>query len=196
MSSIITHESLYEILLKEKTRNELQVIEESFFTQLQSYIEEKKLILSSQKEKASFPEEVKKTEKQLQSIQRLSNEIIERRKRKILDLALLNSRTPSAIPLKGLLPREQGLYNSTLKALNQYDFPLETKTKTLKNENPLSISVKFLDSIPKFIGTDNKVYGPFEKTDIATLPKTIAQILINRKKAENEDSKNSKEVLS
>jgi DNA replication initiation complex subunit (GINS family) len=159
-------------------------------------MEEKKLILESQRQKASFPEEIKKTERQLQSIQRLSNEIIERRKRKILDLALLNSRTPSAIPLKGLLSKEHELYDSTLKALNHYDFPIETETKTLKDENPLSLSVRFLDSVPKFVGTDKKVYGPFEKSDIANLPKTIAKILINKNKAENENSKNSEEVLS
>ena len=45
MSSIITHEVLYEILSKEKSRNEIQRIEESLFLQLQSYLREKELIL-------------------------------------------------------------------------------------------------------------------------------------------------------
>ena len=54
MSSIITHEALYEILTKEKTRQDLQKIDPDFFSQLSSYLEEKELILKSQKEKDSF----------------------------------------------------------------------------------------------------------------------------------------------
>ena len=103
MSSVITHEAIYEILVKEKARQDLQKIDPEFFNQLSKYLEEKELILKSQKEKDSFPEEIKKTEKQLKTITQLSNEITERRKRKILDLALLNSRTPTAIKEKNLL---------------------------------------------------------------------------------------------
>lgn len=192
MTSIITHEILYEILLREKTRNELQPIEENFFQQLKSYIQEKKLILNSQKQKNSFPEEIKKTERQLQSIQRLTNEIIERRKHKILNLALLNSRTPSAISLKPLLPKEKRLYELTLNALKNYSFPIETKTKTLKNTNSNLVSVRFLAPLPQFIGTDNKLYGPFKKEDQISLPLNIANILINKNKAKKIEDENPK----
>jgi len=113
MSSIITHEILYEILTREKSRQEIQKIDPTFFQQLRSYLEEKELILKSQQQKASFPEEIKKTEQQLRTINQLANEIIERRKRKILDIALLNSRIPSTL-VKNILPNEQTLYNSIL----------------------------------------------------------------------------------
>jgi len=44
--------------------------------------------------------------------------------------------------------------------------------------------VKFIDPIPKFIGEDLQEYGPFETAQIITLPLTIAELLIDKGKAE------------
>ncbi len=190
MPSIITHEALYEILTKEKTRQDLQKIDPDFFRQLSSYLEEKELILKSQKEKDSFPEEIKKTEKQLKTIKQLANEIIERRKRKILDLALLNSRVETATKAKDLLPNEELLYNTILSSLTQFSVKEKqenTESKVLKNQNSENISttlVRFMHSVPRFIGTDKNIYGPFIKEDIANLPEKTAQILISKNRAE------------
>ena len=189
MSSVITHEAIYEILVKEKARQDLQKIDPEFFNQLSKYLEEKELILKSQKEKDSFPEEIKKTEKQLKTITQLSNEITERRKRKILDLALLNSRTPTAIKEKNLLQNEEILYDSILATLKQFSInnSKEEEAKVLKNEDSESNSttlVRFIHSVPRFVGTDNNIYGPFIKEDIANLPEKTSQILISKKRAE------------
>ena len=199
MSSIITHEIVYDTLIKEKTRAELQKIEEPFLAQLNSYISEKELILSSQKQKNSFPEEIKKTEKQLESIKLLSTELTERRKRKILDLALLNSRTSKEIPPPNLLPNEKTLYTSVLDALRIFSSPpRKPKTKTLKNENPQICLVKFLHPVPKFVGTDTKVYGPFNPSDTIELPIETANLLIKKQKAEkikDEITQNQEKIL-
>ena len=189
MSSVITNEALYETLIKEKTSQGLQKIDQEFFRQLSSYLEEKELILKSQKEKNSFPEEIKKTEKQLKAITQLSNEIIERRKRKILDLALLNSRTLTEVKVKNLLQSEEVLYNSILTTLKQFSInEKEEEAKVLKNEEDSESNnttlIRFIHSVPRFVGTDSNVYGPFIKEDIANLPEKTAQILINKKRAE------------
>ncbi|MBI2508112.1 DNA replication complex GINS family protein [Candidatus Woesearchaeota archaeon] len=190
MSSIITHEALYEILIKEKTRQDLQKIEPEFFSQLSSYLEEKEIILKSQKEKSSFPEEIIKTEKQLRTIKQLSTEIIERRKRKILDLALLNSRTDALVKAKNLLDSEEALYESILSTLKQFSIgKKKEEAKVLKNENSESnnsnaVLVRFIHSVPRFVGTDSNIYGPFIKEDVANLPEKTAQILISKKRAE------------
>ena len=196
MSSIITHEAIYEILVKEKARQDLQKIDPEFFNQLSKYLEEKELILKSQKEKDSFPEEIKKTEKQLKTITQLSNEITERRKRKILDLALLNSRTPTAIKEKNLLQNEEILYDSILTTLKQFSInnSKEEEAKVLKNEDSGSNSttlVRFIHSVPRFVGTDNNIYGPFIKEDIANLPEKTSQILISKKRAEKIQHENN-----
>ena len=38
--------------------------------------------------------------------------------------------------------------------------------------------------MPKFVGRDLEVYGPFEEEDIANLPGEIADILILKNRAE------------
>ena len=38
-------------------------------------------------------------------------------------------------------------------------------------------------SVPKFVGTNNFIYGPFEKEDISLLPINISKILIDKKRA-------------
>ena len=186
MLSIITHEALYEILTREKSKQDLQKIDMDFFQQLSAYLEEKELILNSQKEKNSFPEEIKKTEKQLRTIKQLANEIIERRKRKILDLALLNSRTETAAKAKNMLPNEESLYDSILSSLQQFSIT-EKESKVLKDENPEDTNttlIRFIHSVPKFVGTDSNIYGPFTKEDIANLPEKTAGILIRKNRAE------------
>lgn len=196
MSSIITHEALYDILIKEKTRQEIQKIDPEFFQQLSSYLEEKELILKSQKEKNSFPEEIKKTEKQLKTISQISNEIIERRKRKVLDLALLNSRASEAVKVKNLLQNEEELYGSILSTLKQFsmDKKESDEAKVLKNEdseNNSTTLVRFIHSVPRFVGTDTNIYGPFIKEDLANLPEKTAQVLINKKRAEKIQHENT-----
>jgi len=193
MLSIITHEALYEILTREKSKQDLQKIDMDFFQQLSAYLEEKELILNSQKEKNSFPEEIKKTEKQLRTIKQLANEIIERRKRKILDLALLNSRTETAAKAKNMLPNEESLYDSILSSLQQFSIT-EKESKVLKDENPEDTNttlIRFIHSVPKFVGTDSNIYGPFTKEDIANLPEKTAGILIRKNRAEKIQHENN-----
>ena len=171
----------------------MQKIDPDFFSQLSSYLEEKELILKSQKEKDSFQEEIKKTEKQLKTINQLANEVVERRKRKILDLALLNSRTETAASPKNLLPNEESLYSSILSSLTKFSIKEKetekgkVETKVLKNQNSENTNttlVRFIHSVPRFIGTDENIYGPFVKEDIANLPDKTAEILITKNRAE------------
>ena len=46
------------------------------------------------------------------------------------------------------------------------------------------ISIKFLSSVPKFVGRELEIYGPFQPEDIANLPKPIADVLIMKGRAE------------
>lgn len=44
--------------------------------------------------------------------------------------------------------------------------------------------VRILDEIPKFLGTDGKAYGPFKQDDMVTLEERIAELLVEKGKAE------------
>jgi len=44
--------------------------------------------------------------------------------------------------------------------------------------------VRFLHAVPKFVGVDMNVYGPYDNHDIANLPSNIAEVLISKERAE------------
>ena len=44
--------------------------------------------------------------------------------------------------------------------------------------------VRFLSAVPKFVGKELEEYGPFEEEDIASLPIEIADVLVNKERAE------------
>jgi len=44
--------------------------------------------------------------------------------------------------------------------------------------------VRILDEIPQFLGTDGRIYGPFKPEDLVTLEEKVADLIINKNKAE------------
>jgi len=199
MSELITYETLFEILQKEKSRKELQKLPQNFHKNFLKYLEEKTLILSSQKSKDSvFSNEVGRTEKQLENIKRIIKDLYERRERKILEAALFSARsTKTNSQIKSsMLKEEVDLFEELKKSLTLSrnsillnlleGKPPEIKAKTLKSEigKNNNILIKFIASVPKFVGTDNFVYGPFEKEDITLIPSNISQILVTKNRAE------------
>lgn len=190
MPEIITYETIYELLRREKTRQELQKLDINIFQQVNQYLKEKSSLIESQKEKSPlFTTEVEKTQHLLDNIKLMVKELYERRERKILDLALLASRAQK-IPQNtksNMLPNEIKLYESIINTLK------ESKTDTIlnnqqqitkKSSEESNILLKFLLPTPKFVGTDNFIYGPFDKEEIASLPSLIAKVLLDKKKVE------------
>ena len=72
-----------------------------------------------------------------------------------------------------------------MRVLSKKQPDLKKEPKEIKTEdnNKLKL-IRFLTEIPKFIGTDLNIYGPFEREDLANLPKDIAKTLIEKKRAE------------
>ncbi len=119
----ITLETLYDILLNEKRKAELQPLEESFFLDVIVYLKEKQAILEAKKhEDDLFAEgEQEKLEYELRSIKKILKEIYERREKKIIDLALNRSRTQSdLIDTNTLLAEERMLYTEFVALLDAY----------------------------------------------------------------------------
>lgn len=201
--AIITYETLYEILRREKFRKELQPLDKSFFKNVTHYLNEKTSILNSQQKKSSIFSsiETQKTRRQLENIQRILKELYERRESKIIQLALFSSRTQQNKQTIVMLEEEKSLYDHILDTLNNHrksilhsllaaktpDLkktiqPKDLKTKTQEKSNTRLI--RLLQEVPKFIGTDLNNYGPFEREDVANLPEKIANLLIKTKRAE------------
>lgn len=64
--------------------------------------------------------------------------------------------------------------------------PQETKpVQDTQGAQPGNKSVRFIRPVPKFIGPDGKVFGPYEPEDMASLPEKIVMILVKKGRAEN-----------
>ena len=147
-------------------------------------------------------DEKKKVEKQIDNARRIIKEIYERREKKIIDIALIKSRTKSDVmDTSSFLENEKRLFDETVKVLD--NFRNEVISNVLSGKNPVKTDVadeksksevteekknakiiRFLNHVPKFVGKELEDYGPFEEEDIANLPSEIADVLISKGSAE------------
>ena len=198
---MITYETLYELLRTEKYKKELQTLSNTFLQDVIEYLQEKENIIQSQEQQDSlFSSEINKTKRQLENTKRILKELYERRERKIIDLALLSSRSKEPQEISSMLPQEHEHFQNILTNLdiarNNILFSIlskklpSIKPKTIKTENKQNKTIRFVKPVPKFLDTELNILGPFEKEDIASLPSKIANLLITKQRAEeiNEDS--------
>lgn len=205
---IITYETLFEFLQRERERADLQKLEPTFFGDTINYIKDKKKILEAKTESVFANEERKKTERQLDNIYKILKELYERREKKVIAMALDRSRTKSnLIDTTALLKEEKVFFDAVAGLLDDYRDAIlyavlnekmpfmqplgEMKPREPKAEFKAAIELKsptklvrFLHQVPKFVGTELEEYGPFEEEDIASLPAEVAGVLINKGKAE------------
>jgi DNA replication initiation complex subunit (GINS family) len=60
----------------------------------------------------------------------------------------------------------------------------ESSTDEISNEPKPSKLIRFLTAVPKFMGTDILEYGPYDEEDVSKLPNEIADLLIEKERAE------------
>ena len=203
MDEVITYEKLYDILRKEKYAQELQKIDKDFFRSVVEYLKEKEAIAESQKGKESiFSTEAESTIKQVSNIKKLIKELYEKREYKIIQLAMFASRIADKEIPSALLTEERPLFLDVVNILNVYresivQNVIEKRLPT-PGEQPKSIKrdflddtkqsdtkvVRFMHAVPKFVANDMNTYGPFDEEDTAILPNKAADVLIDKKRAE------------
>lgn len=204
MTDTITYETLYEVVRKEKYNPTIQELDKEFFKSVMTYLEEKERLITQSPADSAFSKEISTTKKQLENAKRLIKELYERRESKIIQLALLSSRSGKA-DNPPLLDEEQKLFSDTITILSKYrkeimesvlnkQQPVIKETpKTIKTEKKESHSklVRFIHPTPQFVTPDLQIYGPFEKEDLSLLPAKVASTLMKKKRAEEiKDEKN------
>ncbi|MBI2652185.1 DNA replication complex GINS family protein [Candidatus Woesearchaeota archaeon] len=118
---VITYETLFEVLQREKERADLQKLEPTFFSDTINYIKDKKKIIEAKSDSTFALDEKKKTERQLENIYKILKEIYERRERKIINMALDKSRTKSnLIDTTALLKEERVVFDALTNLLDTY----------------------------------------------------------------------------
>lgn len=205
----ITYETLFDLLRKERSLEELQKLDIRFWQHVINFISEREAFY----EKTSTIEQ-EKTRIQLNNIKRIIKEIYEHRERKIVNIAVnvVRSDNTQFVDTKNMLGEEKFLFDETIAMLKRYkrEVLLQVFNKTLpvispqsyvveeqepeeeaeqieevENEVPQDqMAIKFTSSIPKFLGKKGEVYGPYEVGENATLPLIIAQILLKKGKAQ------------
>lgn len=178
---MITYNDIYDLLRKEKYSEQLQLIKKEFMSDVAEYLKSKKEV--SEKEKDIFSDAIIKTKKQFENAIALINELMMIRKKKILNMAFLSAETGiSKRDFENMLPFEQDLFNSIIKAIElsdqQFKEIINGESKTTKN----NILVMFNEEVPSFLDMDGNVLGPFKEKEIANLPKEIVKILEQDKK--------------
>ena len=137
-SITITYETLYEILRAEKTKDELQELDENFYRNVLVYLKDKTKILqnAAMEENIFATDEAETTRLQISNIKKIIKEIYERREKKIIDIAINKSRTNSdIIDTSNLLSQEQKFFKTITGLLDLFRHGILHQTLMLKELN-------------------------------------------------------------
>ena len=194
----ITFETLFELLRREKNRDDLQKLSPGFYNDVASYLKQKQEADASKLD--AYSDDLKRKQ-QIESTKKIIKELYERRERKIINLALLKSRNPNLNFSEAMLEEEMGLFNKLVDDLqhNRDNLLLDIiESKTPRSIEPFAApepeesesekketkSIRFLHAVPRFYGRNMEIYGPYEAEDIANLPSELADVLVLKKRAD------------
>lgn len=105
----ITYETLFDLLRREKSTEELQKLDKNVLANIVEYLKDKQGMLSVPQ--SQLVHEKEKTEHQLKNIKRIIKELYDRRESKIINMSINKSRTQSSlINTETLLEHEKKLY--------------------------------------------------------------------------------------
>jgi len=180
---MLTYNDIYESSRKERYSEQLQLLPKNFIQEVADYLKDKKEIAS--KEDDIFSDVIVKTKKQLENAITLFKELMLRRRKKILSLVLIAAEIGiSKQDFENMLPVEKELFEELMKGIDIADKKINEILNGKKEENMKNKLISFTENIEEFVGLDGEKMGPFEKGQIANLPKEIAKILIDDGKAE------------
>ena len=177
---MITYNDIYEASKKERYSDQLQQLPKNFVGEVASYLQEGRESSSSED---AFSDSSIKTKKQLENAITLFKALILRRKKKILNLVLVASETGiSKQDFENMLNFERALFEEMMKSIDSSEKALNELLNGEEQEQKNEMIV-FKDFVEEFVGLEGEKVGPFDKGQIANLPKEIAKILIEGNKA-------------
>jgi len=179
---MLTYNDLYEILRKEKYSEQLQLLDKNFVSEVAAYLAEKKQ--ASEKKDDMFSDVVIKTKKQLENAISIFKELITRRKKKILNLGFIAEETGiSKRDFENMLEFEKEMFDKIINSLKEADVKIND-TMNGKGKEKENVLIVFKENVDEFLDLSGEMVGPFEKGELANLPKEIVKILQNAGKAE------------
>jgi len=180
---MITYNDIYEAARKERYSEQLQALPKNFVEEIAEYLKDKKEVAS--KEDYVFSDAIAKTKKQLENAVTLFNELMLRRRKKILSLVLIAAETGiSKQDFENMLNFERGLFEEMMKCVDYTNNKIQeilNGKKQIEDKNELII---FRTDVEEFMDLEGGKLGPFEKGQMANISKDIAKILIDDGKAD------------
>jgi DNA replication initiation complex subunit (GINS family) len=180
---MITYKDIYEAAKKERYSENLQPISKSFVEDVAKYLKEKRE--AALKDEDVFSDVVIKTKKQLENAVTLFQELLRRRRKKILNLVLIASETGiSKQDFENMLLVEKSLFEDLIVCIENSDKRLNellNGNKEMESQN--NFLIVFLEDAPEFISLDGDKFGPYGMGDFANVPKHVADIFVEDGKA-------------
>jgi len=180
---MITYNDIYEASKKERYSDQLQSLPKNFVNEVASYLREKRELAN--KEDDAFSDISVKTKKQLENAITLFKELIVRRRKKLLNLVLIASETGiSKQDFENMLTFEKTLFEDLMKSTDLSEKILNEMLNGAQDEQQKNQFIVFKENVEEFVGLEGEKMGPYEKGQLANIPKEIAKILIDGEKAE------------
>ena len=177
---MITFNDIYEASRKERYSEKLNSLPQNFISEVAEYLGEKRKASMAGDE---FSEATIKTKKQLESATTHFKELMNWRKKKILNLILIATETgTSKKDFDNMFDFEKNLFDSLMKCVEISDKQLNQELNS-SNGNSENQKVEFKEDVGEFVGLEGEKIGGFKKGEIVELPKQIAHILIEGGKA-------------
>lgn len=179
---MITYNDIYEASRKERFTDQLQPLPKNFLTEVANYLRDKREFIEKGDE---FSGDSAKTKKQLENAITLFNELMLRRRKKILELVLIVSETGSSKrDFENMLVSEKDLFEDFLKNIKASDKKVKEVLDGGESQEQKNELVCFKEDMGELPSPDGETVGPFIKGQIANIPGEIAKILIEAGKAE------------
>ena len=180
---MITFKDIYDASKKERYSEKLEKLPDKFILEVTEYLKEKKKM--SLKNEDDFSEIVVKTKKQLENAGIYFKELMNRRRRKILNLVLIAAETGiSKRDFDNMLNFEKELFENLMKCTESFDKKINDVLNPKKAKINENEKIVFKEEVGEFVDLEGKKIGGFKKDEVVELPKQIANILIEDGKAE------------
>jgi len=177
------YSELYKVWKSEKVSELPQPLPNDFYSRAAAYLKD-----LDEKGAASSVQALQDrlTLKEKEVAERLLEEIKQTRLRKITNSSLKNR----AINLQDLTEKEKTLVESLRTSTTKFNESRIEKDVTSVPPATIELTVvRFLQDTPEIVGVDLKMYGPYKKEDVGSLPTQNAEAFIKQGAAKSVDVK-------
>ena len=181
---VLTYEEIRDAERKEKDSQSLVLLNPDFINRFNDYLADKRRILEKDDDNLISKKLKSQSENEFKNARDSFNRIFTIRARKLLDQAFIDIRMGASINDNNMLDFEKSLYNAFkdlminhFNNLSKKNIKKEDAPKKLTSDN---IMARFVSDVPEFAWADS-VLGPFKKEDVVNLPKSLVELLLNKK---------------